>query len=192
MLDKITTASNAEQIRDAVARVLTTELSQYDIATENIFIERYDPFTTNELPAINVCLVESIPTDSSTPFTTTHDSKIIVEVYTSIPSDDETRADEAGSREVMRLAMLLHKILMHPDLRYLDFVQKFISNRNVLRIVRTEPRTVDDANTCVMATVEIEYKHEEINEVGAGVPLMEYTTQALIDNTNIGFKYGNI
>ena len=149
MLSKIE-SQRFELIRDAIGRVLCTELSNqkklqgFDFENVGVHLERTDPFDKTELPAVNICYVESRLTDENNAFESTFDNKFFIEVYASAKSEMNVTGDKAAALLVTKIMGMVRVILRNERYYYLDFTGKFIQGRKVENIARTQPRIQND------------------------------------------------
>lgn len=194
MLSKIE-SQRFELIRDAIGRVLCAEITDQvklqPIGFENIHVclERTVPFDKTELPAINICYVESRLTDENTAFESTYDNKFFIEVYANAKSEMNAKGDKLSAVLVTKIMGMVRAILRNERYYYLDFEEKFIQSRKVENIARTQPRIQNDNENTASGVVEVHYFASETTELETGT-LAGYldTTVKLVD-TEKGYKF---
>ena len=189
---------NFEEIRDAIGRVLVSELNNQKNTLKNDFIPsdlivygEAISLDVEELPAINIVWAQSDEISQQTAFETEFDHKFLIELYTKtqnvVPQLPE---QQHSSWNLAKLAGICYSILMDNEYRHLDFEDKsLIKNRSCKSMVRTQPRITKDAENVASGLLEIHYISSEITQLGEGVLETNLSTVVKISDTEKGYKY---
>ncbi len=195
MLSNIIPSQRFELIRDAIGRVLTAELANQkslqggegiDI---NIYLERTCPIDKSELPLINIVYADTEFPEEPTSTTSLGDNKYLLECYASSESDSSGDGDKKAAVKLARIMGMIRAILMNSRYLYLDFAEKFIQNRKIRNITRTQPRIVNDALNTISGAIEVHYRAEEDTELQAGTVEALLSTVVKLSDTEKGYKY---
>lgn len=189
---------NFEEIRDAIGRVLVSELNNQKNTLANNFIPsdlavygEAIALDVEELPAINVVWAQSDEISQQTAFESEFDHKFLIELYAKTQNVQPTLPEQQHSSwNLTRLAGICYSILMDNEYRNLDFSDKsVIKNRSCKSMVRTQPRVTKDAENVAAGILEIHYISSEITQFGEGVLETNLSTSVKISDTEKGYKY---
>lgn len=191
-----------EKIRDRIAEIILVELpiqanNRGDTEMQKInkvFIERMVPFSSENLPAINV-LTENIQYDLTTQNSRNFTAEFAVHVYAGLATDDTSRGDEKTGKFVQTLANIIESILMYGGYDRLGFEypsqpnMEGVSNRDVYQIQLFNPENTQDAIPIVRAGLMIRVTGNQPLSAVTPVALQGSDTKITLFNSNDGYLY---
>jgi hypothetical protein len=192
-IDFIIPSRNFELIRDRVAEILTDEianqyvLSQDDDINASVWGERTNPFDKTECPAINICL-------SNATYLNKHqgsfDGTYIfnIDVFSNSKAKADQPGDKSAALKCQRLLGLCQSILENPIYKTLGFSPGFISRvfTNDLNLAVPEK---DDALNTMWGRLTFHVVANETSTLLTRGLIAGYETSVKIENTNNGHQY---
>ena len=187
-----------ELIRDKIGLILATELPKQ--ATLNadtrlnstVFVERFVPVEDSEI--LDSALVIVSLSDSSfgleTNYTVDGEFTFYIDCYEKAKATAGNKADERASFRLQRIAGVIHGILSDSQFNTLKFARPFIENTTIKSIKIADPKNAMDASSVVMARIEFVVRAAESKQLIDPVPIVGYTTQAVLGLTDLGYNYG--
>jgi len=184
-------AQRFETIRDQIGVILTLELAaQTEAASFNVWSERFIPFDTSELDAINV-LFDNASYENHNPKDRDGEDQYFIDILVNAKHTGNTKAkkgDTIARKKVSRVAGIVAYILSSAEYYTLGFVPGIIGSRWVSDIV-VGVISDQDATHTAAARVTFKVKAREIVGDLTGVLLTEINSQVKLNETDKGFLY---
>lgn len=187
-----------ELIRDKIGLILATELPKQALLNADtrlnstVFVERFVPVEDSEI--LDAALVIVSLSDSSfgleTNYTVDGEFTFYIDCYEKAKATATNKADERASFRLQRIAGVIHGILSDSQFNTLKFVAPFIENTTIKSIKIADPKNSTDASSVVMARLEFVVRAAESKQLIDPVPIAEYSTQAILGLTDLGYTYG--
>lgn len=198
MAAQITTAIGSrafELIRNQIGVILADELPSQ--ATLNgdarlnaqVFTERFVPVADEEVPLVIVSF-SMIEPGLKTSLTIDGNMTYFIDCYEKAKSTDTEQADEKATIRLQRLTGVICGILNHHKYRTLGFAGAFIEHTEINSAKIAAPSNAKDASSVVMSRIEFSVRAPDSNQIIEPNLIEGYSTQALIELTNQGYKYG--
>ena len=186
-----------ELIRQQIGAILADELPQQ--ATLNadpnlnaeVFVERFKPVGDEEVPVVIVGFSDLAP-GLKTASSTDGNMTFLIDCYEKAKSTDaEKQADKSATIKLQRLIGVIYGILSHHKYRTLGFQAPFIEHTEIKDIKVAQPKNAKDASSVVMGRIEFIVRAPDKNTASDPVIIDGYSTQALLDLTDLGYTFGN-
>lgn len=183
-----------ELIRDQIVQILNLELPNQNTLQPNkglnasIFKERFVPFQSSELPAVNVSLAAG---DYGLVAAINQDGNFMyhIDAYHSANYEDGKRGDTEASVKLQKLAGVIQGILMHQDYITLGFVAPYIAHRNISDIKFAEPNNTKDMESVVMARITLVVRANSNSPLMTPQLIAGFDTVAMMSGTVQGYIY---
>jgi len=186
-----------ELIRHQIGAILADELpSQATLNSDSnlnaeVFVERFKPVGDEEVPVVIIGFSDLAP-GLKTASSTDGNMTFLIDCYEKAKStDSEKQADKTATIKLQRLIGVIYGILSHHKYRTLGFAAPFIEHTEIKDIKIAQPKNAKDASSVVMGRIEFIVRAPDKNTASDPVMIDGYSTQALLDLTDLGYTYGN-
>lgn len=188
--------ANFEQIRDAIAAILSVEFArQYILSYDSdkdyklkVWLERIVTFSTTEMPTINVKYVNST-FDNKNPLTIDSYNIYHVDVYTAAKDKSADFGDKLANISLQKILRSCLFILNHPKYKTLGFAPGFIENIMPKGIKVTDGDN-QDGQYSSFGRLEIQVRAIESVTGTNGVLEASTYVKMNINETQDGYYYG--
>lgn len=186
-----------EEVRNKIGEIITAELSNQATLINDprlnatIWVERMAPFTSDEMPAINVGFISSENIEYSAVHAN-YECKYYIDVHNRAEAKTENGVVMIGDVEsqivLQRICGIVRSILTHPLYKTLGFADAFIETRNVESVMIADPQS-DDSNFISTARIVFMVRLVERNTAESAVLSTGNTTNIRLEMTERGYKF---
>lgn len=186
-----------ELIRTRIGEIIADELYQQaainytDDLDATVWVERFVPFGFSEIRhgAINITY-DGTNYDQETQQSATGICNFSIDFYMAAKSGPDSDGDKRARLKLARQVGVVRAILMDSRYKTLAFAAPFIWNRRVVDIKIGDPVNAQDGTSSIMARIMFSVKVSENVDLISVRTIQEYSTQVLLNETDLGYKYG--
>lgn len=167
-INEVIPAQRFELFRDVIAVILATEvanqfaMSPAPVLNAPVWVERFIPFSRNELPAINVVYSAS-DYDDNNAHTSLASSRYSIELTVSARHTASEDGDKIAGLAAQKLAGVCRYVLEHPAYLTLGLPRGYIADTEVSTLRIGAPTDAGDGMHTISAQLVFVVRHEENN-----------------------------